>query len=243
MTTVIAENNHWSPFLAAHAEEINKLSVGGSYLWSLAADMVEQFHQPGDRVLEIGCGPGDSTVPVISRPCFKGMGEGRFHLVDSSPRAVRACLKALPDERRPLVSIFEEDALEYLKHIQLGVDYGVIYSAWTIHNFAQDYKRAVLMAILERLKPGGTFVLMDKVYPDDKERARSMLDAQLRRYTMRLPAQVAAVICEHEEKDFHRTYRMDEKYFEGYLRSMGFHMISYIDRVERDVVLVARKRD
>lgn len=242
MTTTAEVSNRWSPFLAEHADIINPLSVGGSYLWHLTALMVEKHYRPGDYVLELGCGPGDSTVPVITRPFTDQMSEKQFHLVDSSDRALRACMRAMREKKYiRRASFFEEDALEFLRSRAESFEYGVIYTAWMLHNFDHGHKRELLTLVNKHLRPGGTFILMDKVYPQDKTESRDMLDRQRRRYRLCLPPNVADAICEHETEDYHPDYRMDEASLASYLESIGFATVEVIDRVERDCVIVCTK--
>jgi SAM-dependent methyltransferase len=240
MTTKTEVSNRWDPSLAAHADEINRIS-GAPYLWHLTALLVEQHYRQGDVVLELGCGPGDSTVPVITRPFVEQMSVAQFHILDCSSEAIRACKMIIPERYRILTSFFEEDALDHLLNKLQAFEYGVVYSAWTVHNFSWDYKRALFKLVHKHLRPGGVFILMDKVYPDDKEHANAMINHQLRRYKLCLPADVAKAISYHETEDYGSRYRMDEGELTDALHDNGFSEVRVVDRVERDCVIVCTK--
>jgi hypothetical protein len=90
------------------------------------------------------------------------------------------------------------------------------------------------------LNIGGKVLLMEKVYPDNKKEGKKLLNIQLKRYGY-LPDDLADEIINHEKQDFLEDYRMDESKTLSLLRGIGFKKIKILDRVDRDILLVAEK--
>ena len=68
--------------------------------------------QPGQRALDVGCGPGALTTELVAL-----LGEGQVTAIDPSPSFVEACRARLPGVRvelGPAESLpFEDDAFDY----------------------------------------------------------------------------------------------------------------------------------
>ncbi|MEN9551785.1 MAG: hypothetical protein RI935_162 [Candidatus Parcubacteria bacterium] len=79
---------------------------------------------------------------------------------------------------------------------------------------------------------------MDKVYPDVGGEA--LLNLQLNRYKY-LSEAGCKEITEHEKQDYLDEFRMNETNFLDALKQAGFASPVIIDRVERDVVIIAKK--
>ena len=112
---------------------------------------------------------------------------------------------------------------------------------WVVHNFKQQDRKALFKEIFAKLNDGGKIIVMDKIYPNGSEEDRKkMLDVQIKRYDY-LDKELRDEIVAHEKLDYSDDYRMDEPEFINELGAIGFRDIRIMDRVERDVVLVASK--
>lgn len=220
--------NRYDDVLRIHNREIIALTPANGTLRYVLACELRDIYEPGDRVLEIGCGEGESTIPLLEETTAS------LDVLDVSPEMIRSCKRAVA-AFRGRVRFIIEDALAYLREVE---PYDVILSSWTIHNFRWKEKRALLEAVYRNLAPGGSFLMMDKVYP--AARQEQLLELQARRYR-HLDPETRRAIIEHEKADRTDAYRIDEKSFLTTLRSIGFQSAVITDRVERDVVLVARK--
>ncbi|MFA6018355.1 MAG: class I SAM-dependent methyltransferase [Patescibacteria group bacterium] len=220
--------NRYTGNLRDNDRTIHELAPAALTSRIIAAYEVKKVIHEGSRVLDLGCGGGNSAKPVLE------MTDIDMDLLDVSQEMI--------DEAREYLSEFSDrtnyicqDALEYLRSSE---PYDVILSEWTIHNFSWSEKRELFEAIYGALHDGGTFILMDKVYPENG--GEEMLEKQLKRYTY-LDPEVARGITEHERQDYLPEHRMDEPALIDVLREVGFKNITLADRVERDVVLVASK--
>ncbi len=183
------------------------------------------YHKPGMRVLEIGGGEGDSAEYVLKHT------EVSLDFLDIAPEMIDLAKERLKEyENR--VQYITADALEYLQRAE---SYDIIFSEWTIHNFKQKDKEILLTAIFAKLKPGGVFILMDKVWPKE---GKELMELQLNRYRRYLAPEAAREIIEHEHQDAQDEYRMDEENFLSLMKETGFDTVSIVDRVERDVIII-----
>lgn len=123
-------------------------------------------------------------------------------------------------------------------YLKTAEPYNIIYSAWTIHNFTKPDRKRLFTAIYDNLKKGGTFILMDKVYPN--KNTKELLDHNLNRYKY-LPPKIAEAIIDHEKIDASDKYRMEEKPLISLLKEIRFKDVRIVDRVERETVFVAQK--
>ena len=123
---------------------------------------------------------------------------------------------------------------------EIDFTYDIITSARTLHNFTWENKQKVFEKIYANLSKNGKMLCMDKIYTDDPKEREKMLKTQLARYRY-LDEQLRKDITDHEYQDLTDDYRMDESPTIEVLKKIGFRSIKIIDRVERDVIVVAEK--
>jgi len=187
-----------------------------------------KLYRLGKKTLEIGCGEGDSARFILENS------NAPLDLLDVSKEMVTSAKKNLkPFSKR--IKYICEDGLAYLHRAK---PYDIIFSEWTIHNFSWKEKTSLFKAIYNNLHSKGYFLFMDKVYPD--KGASELLKIQNRRYTY-LKSQDAKDMITHENGDYLDKHRMNESSLVKTLKDVGFRKISIIDRVERDIVLIAQK--
>jgi ubiquinone/menaquinone biosynthesis C-methylase UbiE len=184
------------------------------------------------RVLEIGCGEWELTKHLLAYTK-----DTIIDLLDPSRSMLRACKKNLSDTTNRLRYICK-DISDYLVHEE---NYDAIVSSQVIHNFTQSFKQDTFSRIYKALYPGGVYIMTDKVYPDDNALRDDMFEIQNRRYRDYLPPHVAQAIIEHEKQDMSDPYRMEESSTLQTLIDTWFTEAMVIDRIERDVVIKARK--
>lgn len=220
--------NRYKDALQTYNRHILELCGANPYLFYVCAYELSARYKKGHRVLEIGCGEGHSAEHLLKRTDFS------LDLLDVSAEMLASCKKRLRAFGQRTAYI-HADALRYLSN---APSYDVIFSAWTVHNFPQQERRQLLGAIFSNLNAGGTFMLMDKVYPPGNR--RTLLQTQNARYRY-LPEVARRAVVAHEKKDATDRYRIDEKPFVSTLKRIGFRNIRIHDRVEREVVLTAEK--
>ncbi len=193
----------------------------------LALELKKREHHVS-RVLEIGCGEGDSAEPVLEHTDL------RLDLADVSETMIERCKSRLV-QYRDRINFICGDGITVL---QQNKPYDIIIMEWVLHNFPWEEKRVLLRSIYQKLTPGGQLFLMDKIYPD--EGAQELFEVQMKRYAY-LPSEAQEAIVDHETQDFLPEYRMDEKATFKELAQVGFKNVRIVDRLEREVVLVAEK--
>lgn len=128
-------------------------------------------------VLEIGSGTGITTLHLLrSRPDMRLTG------IDNAPamlaQARQNLAAALAQGRLRLLEI---DALAYLRE-QPAASLDIVASAYTLHNFLDDYRARVVGEILRVLKPGGVFVNGDRYALDDTAEHLRLAQDEVRGY-------------------------------------------------------------
>lgn len=114
------------------------------------------------NVVELGSGTGITTLAILTA-------DDGLHVtsIDNEPtmqNQARRNLRAWSDQKR--LQFRECDALTALKDIApASVD--TVASAYTLHNFRDDYRSDVIDEIFRVLKPGGQFVNGDRYALDD----------------------------------------------------------------------------
>jgi SAM-dependent methyltransferase len=226
-------NNRYDDILRRGNQTIIDLTPANVTLRIVSALEVKRAAANGrSRALEIGIGEGD-----LAKFIFKYNPEITLDAVDVSGEMIESAKATLADQKDK-VNYFCEDALAFLK--RTTDPYDVILSSWVIHNFKRADRRALLEEMFAKLRDGGIFILMDKVYPGDEAERKEMFDVQVKRYRY-LDKNLRDEITAHEELDYTDEYRIDELPFFEELKSIGFVNVRIEDRVERDVVLVATK--
>lgn len=220
--------NRYQGVLEQYNQDILNLCPGNFTSRLILALELKKIEETHKRVLEIGCGTGDSARPILENTNLY------LNLLDVSESMLAVCRNELSlyDNR---IYYICEDGLSYLMRCCL---YDVIFSEWVIHNFNWDGKLKLFRQIYDKLNPGGVFLLMDKVLPDIG--AQELFDCQMKRYDY-LEPEIRDGIKEHEVQDYSPDFRMDETRTINELKMIGFKSIIIIDRLERDVVLMAKK--
>ena len=221
--------NRYVNLLHTYNQEIIELSPAHLVLRIAAALEIKKRLKKTSRVLDLGCGEGDSAEYILNRTI------ANLDLLDISPDMIRDCKKRLAKYKNRLQFICQ-DAWEYLLQTQ---PYDIITMSWTLHNFPKTDQTALLKAIFQNLRKGGVLVLMDKVYPDKD--SKKFLDLQLERYKKYLPSKAVKAIVDHEMQDYSAEYRLTEKPFIALLKKLGFKKVELANRAERDVGVVAQK--
>lgn len=221
--------NRYHDLLQRYHSEILAVCPYYPALLTVAAAEFARLWKPGYSVLELGCGEGHTALPLLKAT------EARVALLDVSGLMIVRCQDALRQFNQR-TQFIQADAYDYLRRAR---SHRIIYTGWTLHNFTQKARERLLRTIHANLTPGGTFMLMDKVYPGSG--TSTLLERQLARYRY-LPPDVRRAIVAHEREDARDTYRMDERPLRELLKRVGFVDITVHDRVERDIVLTARKR-
>ncbi len=108
---------------------------------------------PGDRVLDVGCGTGSLTLTAQS---YVGP-NGKVFGIDASPEMIEVAKKKASHSRLPVV--FEVGLIEQLDFPDATFD--LVISRLAMHHLPDDLKRRGLKEILRVLKPGRCLLIAD----------------------------------------------------------------------------------
>lgn len=190
--------------------------------------------------VEIGCGTG-----VTTRALLGGRDDLAVTAIDNEPTMLDQARGNLSE---PLGSgrlrLVEADALSAL-HDLPSASVDIVASAYTIHNFLEDYRTLVLTEIFRVLKPGGTFVNGDRYARDDMLEQTRLTQAEAQRYmevllglgrTDLLQQWVLHLFSDVSPERVMRLVPACEK-----MREIGFARIEVLFREGIDTVLTAVK--
>jgi ubiquinone/menaquinone biosynthesis C-methylase UbiE len=220
--------NRYIKILRKYNQDILELLPYNPLLFNLTAKEIKGIYKKGARILEIGAGEGDSALPILKHT------DASLDLLDVSDEMLATAKKILSSYKNR-VRFICEDGYDYLKKSE---SYDIIFSSMTVHNFNQEDKKRMFEIIYKNLKKGGSFILMDKIYP--MKGRKELLKIQIDRYKRYLPKIAAEAITKHEIEDMSDNYRMDEKPLLKLLNQIGFKT-EITQRVERDCILIAKK--
>jgi ubiquinone/menaquinone biosynthesis C-methylase UbiE len=116
--------------------------------------------QPGEKVLDVGCGTGTLAMEVASQSSTAGQVYG----IDPGEQQIaRARFKA---SRQNLPIDFQVGVIEHLDFPDQTLD--VVLSTIMMHHLSDTLKRQGLVEIYRVLKPGGRLVIADFKPPEER---------------------------------------------------------------------------
>ena len=113
--------------------------------------------QPGDRVLEVGCGTGDVALAASAATGPSGTVTG----IDPAPEMIGVARAKAARIARAVD--FQVGVIEALAFPDATFD--VVLSSLMMHHLPDDLKRQGLIEIARVLKPGGTVLIVDVKRP------------------------------------------------------------------------------
>ena len=203
----------------------------------------EQFQDKNNseiKVLEIGCGPGFTTLVILDSD-----ERTKIVAVDNEPVMItqaKKILKEFIDNKR--VQLVEDDALEFLKK-QNSNSFDVFASGFTLHNLPKNFREKVIKEIYRVLKSGGIFVNADKYAIDKESEHKKSLEWQLRKFKEKYSQinrlDLIKEWTNHYLEDDKPNVIMKESDSINVMDEIGFRDIKLVFRKQMDAVLFAKK--
>lgn len=144
----------------------------GEALASIAGNAAQTL-----QVLELGCGTGITTLSILAQnPKIQ------LHSIDNEPTMLnqaREHLSAWLD--KGCLTLEEVDVLSALQ-ARGTASLDALVSAYTLHNFLQDYRAQAYPEIFRVLKPGGVFINGDRYALDDTREHTRLIQSEIQSY-------------------------------------------------------------
>ena len=143
----------WAPY---YDLAVNIITLGQAHhLRKMTVD--HALIQPGDSVLDVGCGTGAVTLLAKTR---SGK-DGKAHGIDPAPEMIAVARKKAA--RKGLEIDFRVGVIESLPFPDASMD--VVTSSLMMHHLPDDLKARGLAEVYRVLKPGGRLLVFDFMRP------------------------------------------------------------------------------
>lgn len=196
----------------------------------------ESFPKKEIKILELGCGTGETTKEVALVNA-----SAQMILIDNSNSMIDQAKVILKD--LPHIKFIQADILEYLTNCDAS-SFDVVLSAYTIHNFTQDYRAKVIEQIHRVLKKEGIFLNTDIIYSLDEaesEKQFEWLANHLEKYIEMGRPDLKSKWLTHITEDRNPNRIQIEQKYIALLKSHGFNKVERIFRIHSDAIILAKK--
>ncbi|WKJ89506.1 class I SAM-dependent methyltransferase [Methylomonas montana] len=199
-----------------------------------------QAQQSPQTVVELGGGTGITTLSILSAADHLSLLS-----VDNEPAMQNQAKQSLQDwVAAGRLNFSGDDALSALRALANdSVD--MVASAYTMHNFQNDYRRQVYAEIYRVLKPGGKFVNGDRYALDDMSAHTRSTQREVGGYFKVLTEINRLDLLEHWIihlfNDESENHIMREATALGQLADAGFRQIELKQRMEVNALVTAVK--
>lgn len=134
----------------------------------LTADVASVFVQPATTILDLGCSRGEALQPIMDR--FGA--QNRYVGLEVSEPMLTAARERFASWPAPIIDIRSHDLRTGVPY----VDACVILSVLTLMFIPINYRQGIVQAVYDRLRPGGAFLLVEKVIGESAVTDRLMVD-------------------------------------------------------------------
>jgi demethylmenaquinone methyltransferase/2-methoxy-6-polyprenyl-1,4-benzoquinol methylase/phosphoethanolamine N-methyltransferase len=147
---------HW----AGHYDQLVSVLTLGRRRRLRAMTIALARIQPGEHVLEVGCGTGDVAIAACAPAGPRGSVSG----IDAGPEMI-----AVARDKAKRVGVNVDFRLEPIEALTYPDDtFDVVLSSLMMHHLPDDLKRRGLAEIVRVLKPGGRLLIVDVKRPSTR---------------------------------------------------------------------------
>ena len=150
------------------ADMIGRSVPGYSDVLAGLTDLARRFIRPGDVVYDLGCSLGAATQAVLAGITSPAV---RVIAVDSSSAMAQRARERLASFRHPASVVVEQADIATLSLETAGM----VVLNYTLQFIAPDRREHLCQGIFDQLRPGGAFVLSEKIRWDD-EPSQQLID-------------------------------------------------------------------
>lgn len=141
-----------SPFISRNYDRILAAISMGHYPKSIVRAIGDMDIQPGDHILDLGCGTGYNTSLMSS---FLNE-TGSIHGLDISDEMAAQFQSRFAEDKR---FTFENRRIDL--HFQLDRKFTKVFISFVIHGFPHEIRTAVIENAYRHLEEGGAFYILD----------------------------------------------------------------------------------
>lgn len=151
----------WMKFVEIAPERYDwavKLMTGGRL--DKIKDQIAEKVDPGERILDIGCGTGTLAVRCLKKGAFvTGLDSSAFMLQQAEKNAAAAGV----NDRLTLI---QDSVTQLAKHFP-SESFDIVTSTMALGEFPREYLDYILRDCKRILRPGGRLIIADEVWPED----------------------------------------------------------------------------
>lgn len=187
------------------------------------------------KVLEIGPGFGETTEMILEKIAV------HMTLVEVDVSTIGFLSQQL-EKYKNQINIVQADVTSWIKN-QPSQSYDVFTASWVIHNFPKDQREEFLVEIRRVLRPGGLFIIFDKILSENSSEMKKVWEEHMKRLqgldTIGKSEAKDNMIL-HEIRDAQEPFVWYEHDLFLSMDHLGFSKNKVIMRNERDVVFSAQ---
>ncbi len=141
-----------TPFTARNYDKVMNIGSVGMYRSFIKRVINDMEIQPGDQILDLGCGTGRNAGLMLS-----SLGEdGRITGLDISEDMEKQFRQRFKNDNRVK---FINQRID--QPLNLQKTYDKVFISFVIHGFPHEVRDAVIKNAFDHLKPGGAFYILD----------------------------------------------------------------------------------
>ncbi len=141
-----------SPFISKHYDRVLATASMGHYPRAIKLAIKDMGIQPGDQILDLGCGTGSNTQLMAAHLNDKGSIKG----LDISEQMARQFEKRFLNDNNITFQNIRVD-----QPFQLNKKFNKIFIGFVIHGFPHEVRQIVIQNALNHLEEGGSFYILD----------------------------------------------------------------------------------
>ena len=141
-----------TPFISRNYDKVMNIGSFGLYRGFINKAVEQMQVQPGDAILDMGCGTGRNALLMKN---YLGQ-HGKITGLDISEAMQKQFLKKFRDDKNIRYSHQRIDV-----DFDLGKKFDKVFISFVIHGFPHEVRSTVIKNAFTHLKPGGSFCILD----------------------------------------------------------------------------------
>ena len=141
-----------SPFISKHYDRVLATASMGHYPRAIKLAIKDMGIQPGDHILDLGCGTGSNTQLMAAHLTDNGSIQG----LDISDQMASQFEKRFLNDNN---ITFQNQRVD--QPFQLDKKFNKVFIGFVIHGFPHEVRHIVIQNAMNHLEEGGSFYILD----------------------------------------------------------------------------------